>query len=389
MGGLDRFGMQPHRAAAAAVAPSLQAACLVVAPSDGQHSTEWQPMEPMALGCCCRSQPASLPPCPPAEGVHRILSSEFARSSLLIHKGVDCQRFCPGPRSTAAPSKVLPEAAGPASSASTAQLCGCSPTSAGGCSGTVQTQIRGQGQGQPLLPPLPPLRQQDVQQQQAQQQQQQSVLLVGNPGLCLKGFECAVATLARVNRSRPIQVRRWDGFECVLLMCCCCCCRPQQRVLKQPALPPLAPSLQVNWICQQQPAPEVIARIAAAGLHVRLFLDPPQVRRPSGRRTGRCCVVHLGLLGALFGPCSSRSAPTMLQHTMPPPAHPPNASLRCSVQSMLPALYRGHDCLLFTSKYEAWGMPVSSKSSRTALRLRALLLCKLPPGAGAACHCPA
>lgn len=28
------------------------------------------------------------------------------------------------------------------------------------------------------------------------------------------------------------------------------------------------------------------------------------------------------------------------------------------VQSMLPALYRGHDCLLFTSKYEAWGMPV-------------------------------
>ena len=41
------------------------------------------------------------------------------------------------------------------------------------------------------------------------------------------------------------------------------------------------------------------------------------------------------------------------------------------VQSMLPALYRGHDCLLFTSKYEAWGMPVSSKNSETALRLRA------------------
>ena len=25
---------------------------------------------------------------------------------------------------------------------------------------------------------------------------------------------------------------------------------------------------------------------------------------------------------------------------------------------MLPALYRGHDALLFTSRYEAWGMPV-------------------------------
>ena len=28
------------------------------------------------------------------------------------------------------------------------------------------------------------------------------------------------------------------------------------------------------------------------------------------------------------------------------------------MQDMLPALYRGHDALLFTSRYEAWGMPV-------------------------------
>ena len=27
-------------------------------------------------------------------------------------------------------------------------------------------------------------------------------------------------------------------------------------------------------------------------------------------------------------------------------------------QAALPALYRGHDALLFTSRYEAWGMPV-------------------------------
>ena len=27
-------------------------------------------------------------------------------------------------------------------------------------------------------------------------------------------------------------------------------------------------------------------------------------------------------------------------------------------QAVLPALYRGHDALLFTSRYEAWGMPV-------------------------------
>ena len=29
-----------------------------------------------------------------------------------------------------------------------------------------------------------------------------------------------------------------------------------------------------------------------------------------------------------------------------------------SLQEELPALYRGHDAFLFTSRYEAWGMPV-------------------------------
>ncbi len=34
------------------------------------------------------------------------------------------------------------------------------------------------------------------------------------------------------------------------------------------------------------------------------------------------------------------------------------ASRAHCLQDMLPALYRGHDALLFTSRYEAWGMPV-------------------------------
>ena len=36
----------------------------------------------------------------------------------------------------------------------------------------------------------------------------------------------------------------------------------------------------------------------------------------------------------------------------------PEASGDYRLQDMLPALYRGHDALLFTSRYEAWGMPV-------------------------------
>ena len=157
--------------------------------------------------------PSTACACSAAEGVHRILSTEFARSSLLIHNGVDCQRFCPGPRTTAAPSRVLLPEAEPASSGSVAQPCGCSPTAVGTCNGAAQGQKRSQWQAQWLGQPMRP---QDVQQQQQaqQQQQQESVLLVGNPGLGLKGFECAVATLARVNRSRAIQVGCFHGAWC-------------------------------------------------------------------------------------------------------------------------------------------------------------------------------
>lgn len=42
-------------------------------------------------------------------------------------------------------------------------------------------------------------------------EQRPSVLLVGNPALVLKGFECAIATLGLVNRTRPIEVS-WGAF---------------------------------------------------------------------------------------------------------------------------------------------------------------------------------
>ena len=35
---------------------------------------------------------------------------------------------------------------------------------------------------------------------------------------------------------------------------------------------------------------------------------------------------------------------------MRPPAH--------SLQELIPELIRGHNCLVFTSLFEAWGMPV-------------------------------
>ncbi len=55
---------------------------------------------------------------------------------------------------------------------------------------------------------------------------------------------------------------------------------------------PPAARLQVNWICQQQPSPEVVARIAAAGLHVRLFIDPPQVSCMGAGRGLLCAMLH-------------------------------------------------------------------------------------------------
>ncbi|KAI3426406.1 hypothetical protein D9Q98_008776 [Chlorella vulgaris] len=150
-----------------------------------------------------------------SEAVQTILGQEFGRTSMLVHNSVDCTRFTPGPLAAAAlaqPCMVL-------------------------CSRAFQPPADGE--------------------------RRPSVLLVGNPGLPLKGFERAIATLGRVHRQKPIEV---------------------------------------VWVCQQQPCSQLAGLIDRCGLRVSLHINPPQ--------------------------------------------------------DQLPALYRGHDCFLFTSRYEAWGMPV-------------------------------
>lgn len=72
-----------------------------------------------------------------------------------------------------------------------------------------------------LLPPPSPLPQRppltEAQRQRQQQRQRvPSVLLVGNPGLSLKGFDCAIATLSIVQYNQPIEV------SCSVHPCCCC-----------------------------------------------------------------------------------------------------------------------------------------------------------------------
>lgn len=77
---------------------------------------------------------------------------------MLVHNSVDCTRFTPGPLAAAAlaqPCMVL-------------------------CSRAFQPPADGE--------------------------RRPSVLLVGNPGLPLKGFERAIATLGRVHRQKPIEV---------------------------------------------------------------------------------------------------------------------------------------------------------------------------------------
>ncbi|EIE22198.1 UDP-Glycosyltransferase/glycogen phosphorylase [Coccomyxa subellipsoidea C-169] len=60
--------------------------------------------------------------------------------------------------------------------------------------------------------------------------------------------------------------------------------------------------LDVTWICQTHPTSAMVSGLASCGLRISLHVSPSQ--------------------------------------------------------ELLPALYRGHDALLFTSRYEAWGMPV-------------------------------
>lgn len=92
-----------------------------------------------------------------------------------------------------------------------------------------------------------------------------SVLLVGNPGLPLKGFDTAVRVLVAASCLLPVTV---------------------------------------TWVCQQLPSPLTVPSLftLGAGLSIRYFVSPSQAD--------------------------------------------------------IPRLYRGHDALLFTSRYEAWGLPV-------------------------------
>lgn len=63
----------------------------------------------LARCCLCDAPPRLLP----AEAVQTIIGREFGRSCMLVHNGVDCQRFQPGPPAgevLAAPTKVLTSA---------------------------------------------------------------------------------------------------------------------------------------------------------------------------------------------------------------------------------------------------------------------------------------
>ena len=64
------------------------------------------------------------------------------------------------------------------------------------------------------------------------------MLLVGNPGLALKGFDCAIATLGLVNRSRLVEV---------------------------------------HWVCQQEPSSQLQALADTCSLRISLHINPPQV----------------------------------------------------------------------------------------------------------------
>jgi glycosyltransferase involved in cell wall biosynthesis len=60
--------------------------------------------------------------------------------------------------------------------------------------------------------------------------------------------------------------------------------------------------LAITWVCQSQPTASIVPALVGSGLRLNLYINPSQ--------------------------------------------------------ELLPELYRGHDVFLFTSRYEAWGMPV-------------------------------
>ncbi len=141
------------------------------------------------------------------------------------------------------------------------------------------------------------------------------MLLVGNPALPLKGESFPVG------RSRSVLVQNSKCMLCILhmqfasmqqcakqshtptclLISCCAPAGFTTAVAVLAAVHQVLP-LHIRWVCQQQPTDATVPNLAAAGLDIEYVVSPSQEE--------------------------------------------------------LPVLYRGHDAFLFTSHYEAWGMPV-------------------------------
>ena len=99
------------------------------------------------------------------------------------------------------------------------------------------------------------------------------------------------------------------------------------------------PELVVTWICQQQPT------LPALPYPVQFIVDPPQSQLPDCYR------------------CISPSRKSAALTPRPSPTCPPHSNLTPTLSHPLwPRFYAIHrtdqDLLLFTSRFEAWGMPV-------------------------------
>ena len=214
-----------------------------------------------------------------------------------------------------------------------------------------------------------------------------SVLLVGNPALSLKGFDCALAALALVQRSRPIQVWGGEGetfgAPAAWLACRASTCLAKFMPLQALSCPTPLACLPLSAFAGALGVPAGTARGAAGGDRERRA-DRQLARQPAagGRALewGRQSLCNLAVLACSCACTAFRPSPCPLHSTSAQkPLHrtPHHAVARVTaahlspdallspcpaaapLQGDLPRYYRGHDCFLFTSQYEAWGMPVS------------------------------
>jgi glycosyltransferase involved in cell wall biosynthesis len=295
-----------------------------------------------------------------SSAVQDILQQEFGRSSLLIPNGIDCERFTPGPWQPAAAIKA---AAGGTTDASAAAAADCGEVEAAAAPTAAGTaEVAGSGEAAGTAVAL----MQDPAAAAAGVPAGDNEELPGQQQQSTQQTDAACAALEQ-GQQQQRQQQQLDGVGAAELRQALSPAEQQQQQNQQPAAAGL-PDSEDAAVTDAADAVQPVAAAAdadAAGLDACSSISSSKKRilivgNPALPLKGfPAAIAALAAVSAML-PISVR----WVCQVPPTAATVPNLPLVdfeletvvSPSQAELPALYRGNDVFMFSSRYEAWGM---------------------------------